>query len=425
MSQPDLTRREMYDLVWSMPTERVAENFGLSEASLRKICDHHRVPIPPRRYWTQKANRKDVKRTRLYPTDDPQDEWVYLSLSYVQPPATPLWANASERGRRLNRSRSSVGTMVEPVEPLHDIHPTVMATARTLRRATPDSDGAVRATGSGECGVVIGIANVERSIRVVDGLARALESRGLALHGEGRSMQVTSGEDQVTFSLTERTEIDPHVPTLREPASAERWRTDGTLNPLADLWRTGYGRAEPAPIIRFTGCLMIRLADQRVRRTRRIWRDGKTRRLENITGAIADGIVTYLTAVRARREELERFEREWRLSERLRSLAQAREEREKRRCDFVSRYTAILAEITELETFLELVQRRNSANGRGELARIVIWVNARLTTLRRQTEPDRIAAALTAEDLFPEIDDLANSSPDILVTPDDGASGSY
>ncbi len=112
------------------------------------------------------------------------------------------------------------------------------------------------------------------------------------------------------------------------------------------------------------------------------------------------------------------------MSEKLRALAQAREEREKRRHDFVSRYTAILAEITELETFLELVQRRNSANGRGELARIVIWVNARLTTLRRQTEPDRIAAALTAEDLFPEIDDLASSSPDILVTPDDGASGS-
>ena len=236
-------------------------------------------------------------------------------------------------------------------------------------------------------------------------------------------MQVTSGEDQVTFSLTERTEIDPHVPTLREPAGAERWRTDGTLNPLADIWRTGYGRAEPAPIIRFTACLMIRLADQHVRETRRIWRDGKTRRLENITGAIADGIVAYLSGIRVRREELERFTREWRLSETLRALAQAREERERRRRNFVSRHTAILAEITELETFLELVQRRNSANGRGELARIVIWVNARLTTLRRQTEPDRIAAALTAEDLFPEIDDLASSSPDILVTPDDGASG--
>jgi hypothetical protein len=113
-----------------------------------------------------------------------------------------------------------------------------------------------------------------------------------------------------------------------------------------------------------------------------IWRNGKTRRLENITGNIASGVVAYLAGIRVRREALERFEREWRLSEKLRALAQAREEREKRRHDFVSRYTAILAEITELETFLELVQRRNSANGRGELARIVIWVNARLTPQR-------------------------------------------
>jgi hypothetical protein len=197
-----------------------------------------------------------------------------------------------------------------------------------------------------------------------------------------------------------------------------------SATPITSFWGIGFGRVEPASIIRFTGCLMIRFADQHVRGARRIWRDGKIRRLENINGDIADGIVAYLAGIRARREGLERFEREWRLSETLRALAQAREEREKRRRDFVSRYTAILAEITELETFLELVQRRNSANGWGELARIGIWVNARLTTLRRQTEPDRIAAALTAEDLFPEIDDLASSSPDILVTPDDGASGS-
>lgn len=67
MSQPDLTRREKFDLVWSMPTERVAENFGLSGASLGTIGGRHYVPIPPRSYWTRTARGKDVKETRLYP----------------------------------------------------------------------------------------------------------------------------------------------------------------------------------------------------------------------------------------------------------------------------------------------------------------------------------------------------------------------
>jgi len=66
---------------------------------------------------------------------------------------------------------------------------------------------------------------------------------------------------------------------------------------------------------------------------------------------------------------------------RLRSLAQAREEREKQRCDFVSHFTAILDEVTQFETFLEFLQRSDAADGRGELARMAIWIRARLNAL--------------------------------------------
>jgi hypothetical protein len=97
MSQPDLTRREMYDLVWLIPTVRVAESFGLSETSLRKICDRYRVPVPPHRYWMQKATGQNVKRPRLYRTDNPHDEWIYLSLSHIPHPATPPRAAARSR----------------------------------------------------------------------------------------------------------------------------------------------------------------------------------------------------------------------------------------------------------------------------------------------------------------------------------------
>jgi len=92
------------------------------------------------------------------------------------------------------------------------------------------------AIGSGECGVVTGIANIERSIRILDSLAHALESRRLTMHAGGRSLQVTLGNDQVSFSLTGITEIDPHVPTLRGLDGAEFGRTEGTLNPVADIW---------------------------------------------------------------------------------------------------------------------------------------------------------------------------------------------
>jgi hypothetical protein len=48
MQPVELTRRTMYDLVWSKPMIKVAEEFGISDVALKKACDRHRVPTPPR-----------------------------------------------------------------------------------------------------------------------------------------------------------------------------------------------------------------------------------------------------------------------------------------------------------------------------------------------------------------------------------------
>jgi hypothetical protein len=54
MPEQELTRRAMYDLVWSRPMTTVAEDLGISDIGLKKICDKHRVPTPPRGYWAKR-----------------------------------------------------------------------------------------------------------------------------------------------------------------------------------------------------------------------------------------------------------------------------------------------------------------------------------------------------------------------------------
>ncbi len=53
-----LSRAELYELVWSEPATKVAERFGITGTGLRKICDKHDIPVPPRGHWAKVAANK-------------------------------------------------------------------------------------------------------------------------------------------------------------------------------------------------------------------------------------------------------------------------------------------------------------------------------------------------------------------------------
>jgi len=65
-----LTRREIYDLVWSQPMSNVAVGLGMSANGLAKICDRLLIPYPTRGYWAKVYAGKDQPQTALPPASD-------------------------------------------------------------------------------------------------------------------------------------------------------------------------------------------------------------------------------------------------------------------------------------------------------------------------------------------------------------------
>lgn len=51
--------------MWREPATKVAERFGITGTGLRKICDRHDIPVPPRGHWAKVAASKKVTRPRL------------------------------------------------------------------------------------------------------------------------------------------------------------------------------------------------------------------------------------------------------------------------------------------------------------------------------------------------------------------------
>ena len=408
MPEQELTRRAMYDLVWSRPMTKVAEELGISDVALKKICDKHRVPTPPRGYWAKRDAGKPTKQIQFHSTSDPQREHIVIhgSRNNLAPEIREVLEQ--ERERRKSKPKTASPAEVAPTVPPRDVHPAISATAKALRRAKPGADEVIGASGHGCCGIEVGAASLERTIAVLDCIARALDERGLKVEPIGNCMRVALPPDSLTFSLVERIEKRNHVPTMEELAKEEQLRKKQERSTRLGIWSFNRERAYPEFDFVRTGELCIQIADQYVRGLRRSWGDGKRQKVEGLVGDIVSGMVTYLAGAKARREERERWQRDCDRRQRLAALARAREERESRRREFLKRFVALSTEADELKSFLVRLRERMPARPSDELARMTEWTEARLQRLEDELTPEGIASALQERELFPEIDQLAD-----------------
>lgn len=61
----NLSREELYELVWNTPLSKLAPKFGLSDKGLAKKCIKHKIPTPSLGYWAKVQNGKKALRVLL------------------------------------------------------------------------------------------------------------------------------------------------------------------------------------------------------------------------------------------------------------------------------------------------------------------------------------------------------------------------
>jgi hypothetical protein len=76
MEKVTLTRKELYDLVWSEPLSRLAKKFNISDNGLRKICKRMKILIPTMGYWQKVQYGKSVIITKLPDKFEGKDEII-------------------------------------------------------------------------------------------------------------------------------------------------------------------------------------------------------------------------------------------------------------------------------------------------------------------------------------------------------------
>ncbi|WP_318886471.1 hypothetical protein [Sinorhizobium meliloti] len=65
MARRNLSREELFALVWQKPTQEVAKELGVSDVAVGKLCARLQVPKPPRGYWAKVEAGQILRRPPL------------------------------------------------------------------------------------------------------------------------------------------------------------------------------------------------------------------------------------------------------------------------------------------------------------------------------------------------------------------------
>jgi len=400
-----LTRRELYDRVWTNPMTKLAKQFGLSDVALHKICRKHDIPTPPQGYWAKKEFGKSVTVTPL-PHGGSGSIIIHERAGAQDHPAV---TEVLGRVHDALQQHSGHDDVRKPRDAILE------ASLTRLSKDKQGKDGLVRIDGEGLVSIAVRPESAERAAMLLSALVGAATGAGMHLERGANAARWAAEGEHVDFSLQELADRVEHTPTAQELRAVDKWEADRQ----ASFKRTGYLSEWGRPYIpkweeRYQGRLGFILEEVRDRTQheyggltlRGKFADTKVRDVAKAIPQVVAALATMAVikrenaaadaARKAAREEIERRRRE---AERLAALEKKREEGLTALLDVQARRAELTGLLADLDRWT------GGAVLPPRLGRLRQWLEARRERLVAATSSDGIEAWLAQCHLFGDEED--------------------
>lgn len=224
----EISRAQLFDLVWQKPLADVAPRFGLSSSGLAKLCDRLDIPRPSRLYWVRRDN-DEHKRPELPAVRDGVPSNVMVgggAVSAQRRPRTRL--SPEERRSHLldTGARIALHSGIQKV------------TLKNVAREAGISEAQAHNCFEGRTDLLLALAR--REIEEVEALRVNRVSRG-----RDRFSQVVISTVSYLREAAQRgplLQILLRVPQVRTGLKAERAeRAERVRRPVLDAWERDEG----------------------------------------------------------------------------------------------------------------------------------------------------------------------------------------
>jgi len=274
----EITRKELYEQVWTEPVMQLAKRYGFSDVWLAKICRKYNIPRPPRGYWARKQSGQKIPRTPL-----PKEKDGSIIKIYVRP------FDAREKDvteKKAISERRAIPNIVVP-EVLKDPHPLIKTSSEILVSCKSDRAGIIVPTGDNCLDIRVSRESLPRSLRIMDALIKTLDAMDFEVSVSEKETRVKALDVSLTIGIGEE--------LYRRRLNAKDHDLDG------HYYDFGFNRYEDQAIP--SGRLFLTIGDlgfYSAGECRKNWRDTKIKRLEDSLKSFISGVIKAAALKKAR-----------------------------------------------------------------------------------------------------------------------------
>jgi len=364
---PTVSRRELFDRIWSKPMTTNAVELGVNSSALANLAKRLGLPMPRAGHWMKKQVGKEPP-TPDFPADVRVDDETYAlprSRIRIARPAPanvgtspkPKIAEALEPDGLLAVKGARASEIESPINIVPEIeigeHRKVASTRAAIHKSRSTDRAMVG--GKGKFRLIVAPASGERACFVLDKLVAAVEARGWSLDSTEQGYAIVADGETVGLMIEEKLDRVPHVVTaaeLKEKAEYDRKCA------LADRG-IGYRpwREPPIPEHDYVpnGELVLKFdREYDAGGVRRTYSDGKRQRLEALIPSMIDTLEEWAVSVKRRREERAEQKRQWEEQDRKRKDIERQVRVEGYRITFLQRQIDRKREIDGLKGLIDL-----------------------------------------------------------------------
>lgn len=168
----NVTRGELYALVWAEPMTKVSARFSVSGSYLARVCRQLNVPCPERGYWAKLAVGKAPSPTAL-PEARPGDE-----MEWTPGKVDVLPRRASRRPERIAPVVPAESPDGQSRKPVRGTHPLLRDVEPHFEKVRNSDIGYLKPYKRNVVDLFVTRGQLRRSIKVASALFQTLHARG-------------------------------------------------------------------------------------------------------------------------------------------------------------------------------------------------------------------------------------------------------
>lgn len=190
-----LTRKQIYDMMWTNGVGHTEKSLGLKQKELKKICEKFEIPRPSSGYWTSLKLGKQVEKTVL-PSNN-NDSGIINTDDYItkeKAPRLPMRVGSQKdaegkyQAKELPSNDQNINPLYKVPDVLYAKDPLILDTKAKLREQNFRNTNPWNAKNPFKCkadkwlSMRVSQEQEDRAIRIYATIIKAAQSKGYELH---------------------------------------------------------------------------------------------------------------------------------------------------------------------------------------------------------------------------------------------------